>query len=107
MSVFNEKHRQFAAKKLELPDNWELVYQSVDVPFIYDSCDVSDFLKTEHEDNDYQFGLMDVEVAVDEATIHIPLPAGLRIVGMKSPETGERFYGVVDFNPIEQVELAE
>ncbi|WP_422452464.1 hypothetical protein [Endozoicomonas sp. ALC066] len=97
MNVFNKEHSQFAAKQLELPEDWELVYQSIDLPFIYDSRDVSDLLKKDEED----FELDDIETAVHEATIHVRLPKGFRLVGLKSPETGERHYGLVDFNPIE------
>ncbi|WP_067584750.1 hypothetical protein [Endozoicomonas ascidiicola] len=108
MNVFDKEHSHFAAKQLRLADGeWELVYQSVEIPFIYDSSDVTEQLKKEHGDDSYEFGVMDIEVAVREAINHIPLSVGVRLVGFKRTDSDERYYGIVDFSSIERLELSE
>tara|TARA_R110002124_G_scaffold270100_1_gene438304 strand:- start:152 stop:442 length:291 start_codon:yes stop_codon:yes gene_type:complete len=84
---------KLACSTLGAPEDWIIAYQACFISHIKDADDVDKHLDS---------GL-DLESAVNAATIDVELPPGWRLVGLRNPggDAGsERKYGLVDFNSL-------
>lgn len=92
--MFGKEISQFAAKKLGMPDDYELFYQSVQAAHIYDSEDLAMTLEGLNPNNELD---LSIEETIENEIVHIELPEGLRIVGLRCPKTQDQHFGIVDF----------
>lgn len=102
--MFGKEHSQLAAKQLNLPDDYQIIYQAVTVSHIAAVDDVIEQLKYEDDGEDIcGMNTDDVYAAVNHAIESVWLPKGLRLVGMApSDSDGKKLiYGFVDFSSLE------
>lgn len=95
--MFDKKARDFAAQKLGLSAEWELVYLSVQSCLIYDAEGLVDQIENRDLHDDYAPTIGEI---VDDAITYVDLPPGFRVVGMDNPPAKERKFGVVDFTEL-------
>ena len=96
--MFDKKTKDFAIAQLGLSDDFELRYQSVVVPFIFDTEKLANLISNRDLDENEE-DLTTLEI-IEEEQSFIDLPAGWRLVGMYSPETQDTKYALVDFSEL-------
>ncbi|WP_420553973.1 hypothetical protein [Neptuniibacter marinus] len=96
--MFDKKTTEFAAQQLNLPTDWILRYQSIQVGFVFDTETLAEQLDTRDPDDDDCYTTLEL---IDDAFTYVDLPEGIRLIGMCSPSDSENMkFGLVDFSPL-------
>lgn len=102
--MLGNEYRKIAQEQLATPIIYTIAYASLSISQIEDSDDVLELLRYEDGDCLEHITESDVRSAIEDATVHITLPVGLMLIGMRHPEAGKEvktIYGLVDFKAIQ------
>jgi hypothetical protein len=100
--MFSKKHCEYAAKKLGLPNDIEIITSGISVSVI-DEAEVLETLGFEGDEEQETSTLTNWQIlsAITDAENNMRLPKGWVFVGIKQPGAKKLKYEIVDFSEFE------